>query len=156
MGMLVALVASRHAPRCPPPRWSHWIVSLLRDALPRYIPLTIASVRGVSVHFTLAVAAAAASASLIAFPLAAQQATTTRAIANASNVGALNEVLVTARRREENIQDVPAAVSAISGAQLDASYTVSPQEISLLVPSLYYNSANPRNTAYTIRGLGSN
>ena len=24
------------------------------------------------------------------------------------------------------------------------------------MPSLYYNSANPRNTAYTIRGLGSN
>jgi iron complex outermembrane receptor protein len=28
--------------------------------------------------------------------------------------------------------------------------------LSQLVPSLYYNSANPRNTAYTIRGLGSN
>ena len=30
------------------------------------------------------------------------------------------------------------------------------QLLSQLVPSLYYNSANPRNTAYTIRGLGSN
>src|SRR5581483_3840787 len=34
--------------------------------------------------------------------------------------------------------------------------TVNTQQVSLLVPSLYYNSANPRNTAYTIRGLGSN
>ena len=33
---------------------------------------------------------------------------------------------------------------------------MNPQQLSLLVPSLYYNSANPRNTAYTIRGLGSN
>jgi iron complex outermembrane receptor protein len=106
------------------------------------------------VRFTLA--AAAALACLIAFPLAAQQTTASRATSRASDEGSLSEVLVTARRREENIQDVPAAVSAISGAQLDASYTVNPQEISLLVPSLYYNSANPRNTAYTIRGLGSN
>ena len=105
-------------------------------------------------RFTLAVAAAVAS--LIAFPLAAQQAATSRATSSASNEGALSEVLVTARHREENIQAVPAAVSAISGEQLDASYTVNPQEISLLVPSLYYNSANPRHTAYTIRGLGSN
>ena len=101
-------------------------------------------------------AAAAASGLLIAFPIAAQQAIQPRATAHASSEGALTDVLVTARRREENIQDVPAAVSAISGAQLDASYTVNPQELSQLVPSLYYNSANPRNTAYTIRGLGSN
>jgi len=33
---------------------------------------------------------------------------------------------------------------------------VNTQQLSQLVPSLYYNSANPRNTAYTIRGLGSN
>ncbi len=37
-----------------------------------------------------------------------------------------------------------------------ASHTVNTQQLSQLVPSLYYNSANPRNTAYTIRGLGSN
>uniref|UniRef100_UPI0025EB1606 TonB-dependent receptor n=1 Tax=Nevskia sp. TaxID=1929292 RepID=UPI0025EB1606 len=39
---------------------------------------------------------------------------------------------------------------------LDNSYTVNTQSLSQLVPTLYYNSANPRNTAYTIRGLGSN
>ena len=104
----------------------------------------------------LTLAAAAASGFLIAFPIAAQQAIPLRATSYLSDEGALTEVLVTARRREENIQDVPAAVSAIGGAQLDASYTVNPQELSLLVPALYYNSANPRNTAYTIRGLGSN
>lgn len=69
---------------------------------------------------------------------------------------ALEEIVVTARRREEKLQSVPAAVSAISGELLDHSYTVNTQSLSQLVPSLYYNSANPRNTAYTIRGLGSN
>jgi len=63
---------------------------------------------------------------------------------------------VTARLREENLQEVPAAISAVGGDHLDSSYTVNPQGVAQLVPSLYYNSANPRNTAYTIRGLGSN
>ncbi|QDE39465.1 TonB-dependent receptor [Luteibacter pinisoli] len=69
---------------------------------------------------------------------------------------ALETVTVTARQREEDLQKVPMAVSAVSGEWLDRSYTVNTQQLSLLVPSLYYNSANPRNTAYTIRGLGSN
>ncbi|MES2605245.1 MAG: TonB-dependent receptor [Pseudomonadota bacterium] len=68
----------------------------------------------------------------------------------------LESIIVTARRREENLQTVPAAVSVVDSDLLDSSYTVNPQQLSLLVPSLYYNSANPRNTAYTIRGLGSN
>lgn len=66
------------------------------------------------------------------------------------------EVLVSARRRDENLQSVPSAISALNGDLLDAAYTVNTRQLSELVPSLYYNSANPRNTAYTIRGLGSN
>ncbi|HEY6921892.1 MAG TPA: hypothetical protein VI653_00365, partial [Steroidobacteraceae bacterium] len=69
---------------------------------------------------------AAASAALTTFPLAAQQALTSLAGVSASNEGALTEVMVTARRREENIQNVPAAISAISGAELDTTYTVNP------------------------------
>lgn len=68
----------------------------------------------------------------------------------------LEKLVVSARRRDENLQTVPAAVSVIGADLLEASYTVNPQQLSLLVPALYYNSANPRNTAYTIRGLGSN
>lgn len=68
----------------------------------------------------------------------------------------LENIIVTARRREEDLQTLPAAVSVISGELLASSLTVNPQQLSLLVPSLYYNSANPRNTAYTIRSLGSN
>jgi iron complex outermembrane receptor protein len=68
----------------------------------------------------------------------------------------LEDIVITARRREESLQTVPAAVSVIGGALLDSAYTVNPQQLAQLVPTLYYNSANPRNTAYTIRGLGSN
>ena len=66
-----------------------------------------------------------------------------------------DDIVVTARQRAENVQTVPIAVSVVSGEQLDRAYTVNTQQLSLLVPSLNYSSANPRNTAFTIRGLGS-
>jgi iron complex outermembrane receptor protein len=107
------------------------------------------------VRFKLAVAAA--SACFVVFPAAAQQAAAARGTdGRASDEGALAQVVVTARRREENLQSIPAAVSAVTGEHLDSSYTVNTGLLSQLIPSLYYNSANPRNTAYTIRGLGSN
>jgi iron complex outermembrane receptor protein len=65
------------------------------------------------------------------------------------------DVIVTARRREENAQQVPQSLSVVGGALLDRSYAVNTQQLSQLVPSLNYSSANPRNTAFTIRGLGS-
>ncbi|OQW77734.1 MAG: TonB-dependent receptor [Proteobacteria bacterium ST_bin13] len=67
----------------------------------------------------------------------------------------LPAVVVTARRREEDAARVPAALSVIDGDLIDRSYTVNTQQLSVLVPSLNYSSANPRNTAFTIRGLGS-
>lgn len=70
--------------------------------------------------------------------------------------GVLDPVVVTARRRTEDLQAVPVAASVIGRELLEDSGTVNTQQLALLVPSLYYNSANPRNTAYTIRGLGSN
>jgi iron complex outermembrane receptor protein len=68
----------------------------------------------------------------------------------------LESVVVTARRREEDIRSVPIAMSVIDGDKLDATSTVNTQQLAELVPTMYFNSANPRNTAYTIRGLGSN
>ncbi len=66
------------------------------------------------------------------------------------------EITVSARRRDETLQRVPAAVSVLQGDLLERAYTVNTRQLSELIPSLYYNSANPRNTAYTLRGLGSN
>jgi iron complex outermembrane receptor protein len=75
--------------------------------------------------------------------------------ADGSGEGALPDVIVTARRRAENLQEVPVSLTVVGGALLDRSYTVNTQQLSQLVPSLSYSSANPRNTAFTIRGLGS-
>ena len=66
------------------------------------------------------------------------------------------DVVVTARRREERAQDVPIALSVVSGEQLarTGDYTLS--QVQQLVPSLLVSGSNARNTNINIRGLGSN
>lgn len=64
-------------------------------------------------------------------------------------------ILVTARRRAEDAQIVPASLSVVGAEALERTYTVNTNQISQLVPTLNYSSPNPRNTAFTIRGLGS-
>jgi iron complex outermembrane receptor protein len=69
--------------------------------------------------------------------------------------GPLDAVIVTARQRAEDVQTVPGGVSVVGAAQLDATYTNNINQLSQLAPSLNYVSPNPRNTAFTVRGLGS-
>ncbi|WP_304562556.1 TonB-dependent receptor [Sphingomonas immobilis] len=77
------------------------------------------------------------------------------AASEAGTVEDTGEVIVTARRRPENAQKIPGSLSVVGGDLLDRSYTVNTQQLTQLVPALNYSSANPRNTAFTIRGLGS-
>ncbi|WP_242141098.1 TonB-dependent receptor [Sphingomonas sp. TREG-RG-20F-R18-01] len=83
-----------------------------------------------------------------------EAATTVVAAGEAEQIG-VPDITVTARRRVEDAQRIPGSLSVVGGALLDRSYTVNTQQLSQLVPSLNYSSANPRNTAFTIRGLGS-
>ena len=64
-------------------------------------------------------------------------------------------VTVTARRRPEDAQKIPISLSVVDADLIEKSYTVNTRDLTLLVPALNYSSANPRNTAFTIRGLGS-
>lgn len=66
------------------------------------------------------------------------------------------EVVVTARRRIEKAQDVPLSISVVTGQQLTATGTSSVEQLTKLQPSIQFVSSNARNTAITIRGLGSN
>ena len=74
---------------------------------------------------------------------------------SAAATAAVETVIVTARRREEDAQVVPGSLSVVGAATLDRTSTFNTQQITQLVPSLNYSSPNPRNTAFTIRGLGS-
>src|SRR6267154_461148 len=67
----------------------------------------------------------------------------------------LEAIIVTARLRPEDAQSVPISLSVVNAETLQTTYTSNISQLSSLVPSLNYVSPNPRNTAFTIRGLGS-
>jgi iron complex outermembrane receptor protein len=66
-----------------------------------------------------------------------------------------DEIVVTARRREESVQDVPIAISVIGGEQLDSTGSYNVSRLVQIQPSLTFYSTNPRNSAANIRGLGA-
>ena len=65
-------------------------------------------------------------------------------------------VVTASRRRDENVQDVPVAISVISAATLEKRGDYTLGSISQQVPSLQVITYNARNTNINIRGLGSN
>lgn len=64
-------------------------------------------------------------------------------------------IIVTARRKEESVRDVPIAVSVFNAEELDRTSTFNINRLRELLPTLQFNSSNPRNTAVNIRGLGA-
>ena len=93
-----------------------------------------------------------AAADPVRAPLAAAE----PADADAAPASDGNDIVVTARRRTERAQDVPIALSAISGETLAARGDYRLDQIQQVVPALQVFSFNPRNTNINIRGLGSN
>jgi len=70
----------------------------------------------------------------------------------------LEDVMVTAERRVENIQDVPISVAPLEGERLDAIFEggADIQALATRVPSLYAESSNGRLAPrFYIRGLGN-
>lgn len=66
-----------------------------------------------------------------------------------------DRVVVTARRVEEDLQDVPIPVAVLGEDFLADTGAYNVGKINQLVPSVQFYSTNPRNTAINIRGLGS-
>jgi len=72
-----------------------------------------------------------------------------------SEADELGEVIVTARRRNESIQKIPVAISALSGDALESKGAVNLQAFHKEIPSITSFSGNARNTTINIRGLGT-
>jgi len=70
---------------------------------------------------------------------------------------ALEEVVVTAQKRNQNLQEVPVAVDAFSGAALADSGAVQPLDLAILTPNLTTKNA-VGNTApiFALRGISLN
>ena len=71
---------------------------------------------------------------------------------------ALDDVVVTARRREETLQDVPVAVTALSPEELDNYGIDALDDIDALVPNTKINAGRGTNSTINayIRGVGQN
>ena len=68
----------------------------------------------------------------------------------------LQDVTVTARRRNESLQDVPIAISVISGDDWADKGGETIKTLQFEVPNTTMNLSNPRQTQTAIRGLGMN
>lgn len=67
---------------------------------------------------------------------------------------ALEEVVVTARRRAENLQETPVAVSAIGGDLIDQLGFTAVGDVETLTPNLQFSQTNYKAPAVFIRGIG--
>lgn len=80
----------------------------------------------------------------------------TVAYAQSSEAIGLEEVVVTAQKRAENVQDVPISVTAFSGETLKAAGIQDVRDLRRLTPSLYLaTSSNTSNTRIMMRGIGT-
>src|SRR5690606_6977135 len=68
--------------------------------------------------------------------------------------GGLEDIVVTAQRREQRLQDVPIAVSAISATTLENSGISGTEALAGAVPGLLYTSTTGAGVP-VIRGIGS-
>ena len=95
----------------------------------------------------LAVGAPAALFVTFAFPATAQE--DTSAIV-------FEEVVVTATKREQTLQEIPVAVSVVSGADIQESQVLDVKDLQFLVPSLKITQLQTAgNTNFIIRGFGN-
>ncbi|MFN3572930.1 MAG: TonB-dependent receptor [Phenylobacterium sp.] len=91
----------------------------------------------------------AGAASLIAAPAAAQTAEASRGST------LLEEVIVTATKREESARDISGAVSAVSGAQLEALGAQSYADYIARTPGVVFNEFQPGTSHVVIRGVAT-
>ena len=75
------------------------------------------------------------------------------AISSGTNAAELEEVIVTAQKRAESLQDVPVSLMAISGTKIAEAGLHSFQELSQYVPNLSITE-NAVNTIISMRGIG--
>ena len=84
-------------------------------------------------------------------PISAQQKTPTR-----EDRAILEELIVTARKRDQNLQDVAVSVSLLSGKTLAEAQLKNAAELATLLPTLNVQaSSGPSTASFNIRGIGT-
>ncbi len=67
----------------------------------------------------------------------------------------IEEVIVTAQRTEESIQDVPIAVTALTGSMLEDRGIITPSDLQMTAPNVSFTSTNFGGSSFSIRGIGN-
>jgi iron complex outermembrane receptor protein len=73
-----------------------------------------------------------------------------------SGTAKLDEIVVTAQKREQNLQDVGASVTALDGAALAKLGLRDVTELVMQVPGLQYNQFGATVTVFNLRGVSQN
>ena len=78
------------------------------------------------------------------------------AFAQSTDSVSLDEVVVTAQKRSENVQNVPLAVSVVTARQLESAGVKEFTDVSRVAPSLTIRQADqPINASVALRGIGT-
>ena len=72
-----------------------------------------------------------------------------------ANAAELEEVVVTAQKRAENLQDVPLSISAFNANTLETQRIEGIAEVAQRVPNLSYSLFSSGRPEFTIRGIGT-
>jgi len=103
-------------------------------------------------RFRMAYATTALCALIASHPVRAQ----TASAAAAPNTSGIADIVVTATRRAERLQDVPLAVTALTGWQLARQNVRDINDLPKLVPALTLNyGSQPGNFSINLRGVGT-
>ncbi len=67
---------------------------------------------------------------------------------------AIEEVIVTAQRAEQSIQEVPIAVTALTGTMMEDRQVINPSDLQLNAPNVSFTATNFGGSSFSIRGIG--
>src|ERR1700682_466473 len=84
----------------------------------------------------------------------------TNAPPGAADSGALDEIVVTANKREENVRDVPVSIGVVEGKDIESLRVENIEDITRIVPGISFAAHNngpngPGQDNITIRGISS-
>jgi outer membrane receptor protein involved in Fe transport len=80
---------------------------------------------------------------------------TPSAAAPAKGGGELEEIVVTAEKRESTVQATPISITAVSSAELTEKNITNLEDLAASVPGVSMRTAGPGQTEYEMRGLTS-
>lgn len=94
--------------------------------------------------------------SLLALMMAAPAVAQTASTPAQPTATSVNEVVVTATRRSERLQDVPLSITAFSQAELTKKGIVNYEGVARETPGVVLNRASDNNVRFTVRGVSTN